>query len=118
MIKKHSVLNFLDDIVKAIDDISLFTEGMDIDQFEVDRKTYFAVVQRFSTIGEAVKKIPNSVKDTYSSIPWKTISGMRDNLIHDYFNIECELIWKAIHNDLGVLKSQILEIVTNQKDKE
>lgn len=113
MIKKHSIENYLDDIIKAIDDIFTFIKDMDINQFEVDRKTYFAVIQRFSTIGEAVKKVPDKIRIQYPSVSWKTIAGMRDNLIHDYFDIECELIWKTIQNDLVVLKSQILEILKN-----
>jgi uncharacterized protein with HEPN domain len=113
MKNKHTFRNYLDDILNAIDDIFIFIKDMDINQFEVDRKTYFAVIQRFSTIGEAVKKVPDKIREQYSSISWKTIAGMRDNLIHDYFDIECELIWKTIQNDLVVLKSQILEIIKN-----
>ena len=114
---EHDYITYLEDIINAIDDIFLFIENMDFDQFMLDKKTYFAVIQRFSTIGEAVKHIPCDEKERYLSVPWKSISNMRNNLIHEYFNIESEIIWKTIHKDLSVFKSQVHEILINEKKK-
>ena len=110
---EHEYITYLEDIINAVDDIFLFVENMDFDQFMLDKKTYFAVIQRFSTIGEAVKHIPCDEKERYLSVPWKSISNMRNNLIHEYFNIESEIIWKTIHKDLSVFKSQVHEILIN-----
>ncbi|WP_302885417.1 HepT-like ribonuclease domain-containing protein [Kovacikia minuta] len=55
-------------------------------------------------VGEAVKRIPDSVKSQYPDISWRDIAGMRDKLIHDYFNTDVEIIWKAVQEDVPFLK--------------
>lgn len=112
---KRVFQHYLHDIISAIDDIFVFIEGMDFTHFQADRKTFFAVVQRFSNIGEAVKKIPGDLKIAYPKIPWRTISGMRDNLVHEYFDIENKILWMTIQNDLAVLKKNILEVLDEIK---
>ena len=112
---KRDYVSFLVDIVKAIDDIFIFINDMDFNQFTIDRKTFFAVVQRFTSIGEAVKKLPENLKDKYSLVPWKTIAGMRDNLVHEYYNIESKILWMTIQSNLTTLKLQILQVIEDLK---
>lgn len=73
---------FLKDIIDACGHIRAFVQGMDEDAFVLDEKTCSAVVQKFEVIGEAVKNIPQSVREQYPHIPWKDMAGMRDRLIH------------------------------------
>jgi uncharacterized protein with HEPN domain len=54
-----------------------------------------------------VKHIPDSVKTQYPDIPWRDIAGMRDKLIHDYFNTDVEIIWRAVEEDVPQLKMTI-----------
>ncbi|UBF28580.1 DUF86 domain-containing protein [Kovacikia minuta CCNUW1] len=51
-----------------------------------------------------MKRIPDSVKSQYPDISWRDIAGMRDKLIHDYFNTDVEIIWKAVQEDVPFLK--------------
>ncbi len=51
------------------------------------------------------------MRETYPSIPWKEMSGMRDKLIHDYFGVDLKVVWKTIHDQLPELKSQINNIL-------
>jgi len=66
-------------------------------------------------MGEASKNIPEPFRKKYPKIPWKKISGTRDILIHAYFGVDSDLMWKIIKNDLSVLKKQIEKILEKEQ---
>ena len=78
---KREYRDYLYDIYDSIEKIEKFIEHMKFAQFESDDKTVLAVVKALEIIGEAVKKIPMSIKNKNPQIPWKKISGMRDKLV-------------------------------------
>ena len=103
---------YLKDILAAIEAIEAFVEDMDFNSFRDDDKTNSAVIRKFEVIGEASKNVPDRLKEQYPLIPWKEMAGMRDRLIHFYFGVDYELVWKTIKNRLPAIKpllSQILE---------
>jgi uncharacterized protein with HEPN domain len=67
---KEEFLDYIEDIIEAMDDAVNFVKGMEYDVFVKDRKTVYAEIRAIEIIGEAVKKIPASVKNRYSQIPW------------------------------------------------
>jgi len=93
MSTERIILDYLNDIIESIDDSHTFTEGMTLDDFSHDKKTVNAVIRSLEIIGEASKKIPNSIRVQYPQIPWREIAGMRDKLIHDYFGVDLEVVW-------------------------
>ena len=97
-------LDYLEDIIKAMEDVSKFIEGQEFCDFAEDDKTVSAVIRKLEIIGEAVKKIPNEVKKNYSQIPWKDIAGMRDKLIHEYFGVDLKRVWSTAKKDIPNLK--------------
>jgi len=106
---------YLKDILAAIESIEVFVEGMDFESFKGDDKTVSAVIRKFEIIGEAAKNVPGTIKEEHSSIPWKEMAGMRDRLIHFYFGIDYDLVWKTIKNRLPIVKPLIAQIL--EKDK-
>lgn len=82
-----------------------FVEGIEYDDFVKDDKTISAVIRKLEIIGEAVKKIPNEIKQSYPQIPWKDMAGMRDKLIHEYFGVDSKRIWSTVKKDIPNLKS-------------
>jgi len=68
------------------------------------------VLRRIQIIGQAVKSLPPEFKAKYPEVSWKEIAGMRDKLVHDYFEIDFELTWGVVEKDLPVLKKQISQI--------
>lgn len=107
-------ITFLQDILGAIESIERFVAGLSYEDFAQDDKTISAVVRKLEIIGEAAKRIPESTRNAYPAIPWRLASGMRDRLIHAYFEVEEEILWFTIQNSLPPFKDGI-SLVLNDK---
>ena len=102
---------FIKDIVDAIESIEEFVAGMNFEEFKNDDKTVSAVVRKLEIIGEATKNIPDEIKEKYPMLPWKEMAKIRDKLIHGYFVVDFEIVWKVIKEELPLLKSEIRRIL-------
>lgn len=71
-----------------------------------------ASIRRLEIIGEATKNLPKSFKEKHPEIDWKSIAGLRDILIHEYFGIDLDLVWKIIKKDIEPLKKHIESLIT------
>lgn len=87
---------FLGHILESMTALESHIQGLTYEQFTHDIKTQDAVIRRFEVIGEAVKNIPDSIKIAHPEIQWKQIAGLRDMLIHQYFGIDLQLVWRAL----------------------
>jgi uncharacterized protein with HEPN domain len=101
---KEEFLDYIEDIVEAMNAAMSFTEDMDYDSFAKDRKTIYAVTRAIEIIGEAVKKVPETLRKQYPQIPWKEMAGMRDKLIHEYFGVDLKRVWRTVKKDIPNLK--------------
>ena len=107
--RNHSLC--LTDILEALESIQSFVEGMGFEDFKQDNKTSSAVIRKFEVIGEAAKRVPESIKQKYPSVPWKEMAGMRDKLIHFYFGVNYDLLWQTIKNRIPEIKPVISQIL-------
>ena len=76
--------------------IEAFTTRMSFEEFVDDNKTISAVLYKFAIMGEATKMLPDEVRAEYPDIPWRSIAGLRDKVIHGYIGVDYELLWETI----------------------
>lgn len=109
--KNKNPLFFLNDIKESLEKILEYTNKLSFEEFLSSNITKDAVERNFEIIGEAVKNLPNELKSKYSHIPFRQIAGMRDKLIHDYFGVDYEIIWKTIKEKLPEFRDEIKKII-------
>ena len=107
---------FLDHILECINEIEKNTKNISKEIFFENTTIQDAVIRRLEIIGEAVKNLPKSFKSRYPKIPWKSVAGMRDVLIHEYFGVDLRLIWKIVDKELPAFKKEILKLLNEQKN--
>lgn len=98
---------YVEHILEAIEKIEKFVGNSIFDNFKNNEQLQSAVVREISVIGEAAKKLSEDFKNSKPMIPWKDAVGMRDKLVHDYFEIDIVMVWKTIKEDLPDLKQKL-----------
>ena len=114
---EREIKNLLEDIYDAVMKIISYTKDMSFDDFMQDEKTIDAVVRNFEIIGEASKRIPDDFKKEHSEIEWRRIIGFRNRIIHEYFGIDYENLWRMKNENIPTLSEfmgQILDDLNNE----
>ena len=105
---------YLEDMLRATEKALSFTEGIEYPAFERDDEKIFAVTHAVEIIGEAAKQVPAQMRNRYPEIPWKQIAGMRDKLVHAYFDVHTRRLWETIREDLPGLRSALVQILKDE----
>ena len=108
---------YLEDILSSISKIEDYVKSLSFKTFSDDPKTIDAVVRNLEIIGEAAKNIPEVIRKKYPGTEWKKIAGIRDIIIHAYFELDLDLIWDVVKNKIQDLKQQIQEILKEYEAK-
>ncbi len=108
---RRDTIALIEDILEGIHRILSYTNGKTHKEFLADLRTQDAVVRNIEIIGEATKKLPGDFKQNHEDIPWKAIAGTRDKLVHDYFGVNYDVVWRIIRNDLPSLLEKINAIL-------
>ena len=114
----NEFLDFVEDILDAMDNAEMFLHDISYDQFEDDLRTSFAVVRALEIIGEATKRLPMGLREQYPDIPWKNMAGMRDRISHGYDTVDLQIVWDAVKKDIPQIKPQIQQILADYEGQE
>jgi|SRR3989338_6316924 len=108
--KEDSV--YLNHILDSIKNIFSDTKNFTSEKFSANRQVKDAVTRNVEIIGEAVKRLSEEIYKNYPDVPWQKIARTRDMLIHHYFDVDDEQLWKIIEDDLPKLKISIEKILS------
>ncbi len=100
-------LAYLRHVLEAIDKINNYLNGFDFEKFSKNNLVFDGVVRELEIIGEAANKISDEFQEAHQEIPWRQMTGIRNMLIHEYFDIDQKIIWDTCQKDLPELKETI-----------
>lgn len=102
---------YIKDILDAIQKIEDFVGNISFEEFVEDDKTSSACIRKLEIVGEASKNIPQDLKEKYPHLPWREMAGMRDKIVHFYFGVDYEIVWKVIKERLPEIKTEMSRII-------
>lgn len=88
-------------------DVASFIAGRERAELDSDRMLLYAVVRAIEIIGEAASKVTEETRASMPAVPWKALTGMRHRLIHAYFDIDRDVVWKAAVEEVPELLATI-----------
>ena len=97
---------YIEQMLDAVAKIRSFVGVMSKEEFFQDQKTQSAVIMQLALIGEIAKKISEETKKNID-LPWRDIVGFRDRAIHDYYQVDLEIVWRTIISDLALLEEKL-----------
>lgn len=109
---------YFEDIINAMDKIEKYIKNLDKDSFTDNEMVVDAVLRNLEIIGEAAGNISDDIKNKYSNIPWRRMIGLRNIVIHDYFGVDLNIIWKIIKVNLPETKPLINKVMDNEYNNE
>ena len=96
-------------------EIKSFTHGKTRQDLEHDRMLSLAIVHLLEIIGEAANKVTRDFRAKHSQIPWKSILEMRNRLMHGYYDIDLDIVWKTVTNEIPPLYNSLAEIINAEE---
>ena len=106
----HTFLDYIDDILDAMQKAEILVDGVSFEEFDADFRINFAVIRALEIIGEATKRLPDSVRGQYPDVPWRGMAGMRDRIIHGYDNVDLAIVWNVVKHDIPRIKPLLQQI--------
>ena len=99
-------------MLEAADAVATFISGRDRAALDQDLMLLFALVRAVEIVGEAATKISAETRKTAPEVPWRQITAMRNRLVHAYFDIDREILWKTADEEIPALRKSIIALIS------
>lgn len=113
---RRPVRMLLEDILQRIRRVARFVRGMEREEFLADEKTCDSVVRNLEVIGEAAGRLPAEFRGSHPEVPWRRIIGLRNRVVHAYFDVDLELVWQIVQHELPELEGTLGRIANGLAD--
>ena len=111
MRRRRTYLDYVQDMLAYARQAQEFLRGMDLEQFRQDLQMVMAVTRALEVVGEAARQLPAALRQRYPEIPWSKVIGMRNILIHGYFGVNEEVLWRTVQEDLPPLHEALARML-------
>ena len=81
---------------------------MSKDELEQDVLRYYGIVKNIEIIGEAARMLTEAFRSAHPEVNWRSIANMRNFLVHEYFQVDSDVVWSVIHEEIVILKKQVI----------
>lgn len=102
-------------MLQAIERIKRYTRWKTFDDFITDDMMYYAVVKNIEILGEASNMLTDEFRSEHPQTPWKQVNGMRNYIVHEHFQVDNNIVWDVITNDLPLLEQQVIGYINKEK---
>ena len=109
--KERDYTSYIEDIIEHMNYSEEFIKSMTFEEFAKDKKTIFSVTKCIEIVGEATKRIPDSVREKYPEVLWREMARIRDRLVHGYFKVNLEIIWMTVTQEFPELRPIIEKVL-------
>ena len=98
--KRHEDTVRLRHLLDAAKKAQAFTQGRSREDLDSDEMLALAVVRLLEIMGEAAREISDALKEEHPDIPWREMVGARNRIVHRYFDVDLDIVWKIVATDL------------------
>lgn len=107
----HDPAATLRQIQDAARRLQLIVAGKTLEQLLADWQATAALERFLEIVGEGVKRLPLEIRSRYPAVPWKEIAGTRDRLSHGYDDVDHQVLWNAVHQDVPALLGTVAQML-------
>lgn len=105
---------YLQDMQEAMERILRYTNGITFEEFTTNLMLRDAVIRNFEVLGESVKHVPFKFQKKYKNLPWQHMFELRNFIVHEYFDIDDDILWHIIKYDLKENHTAIQKVIQHQ----